>query len=556
MSLRTLAVGLLCALPLAAQQAAPTLQAYPFTVHYPPAAQRLAMRVLAMAQADSLPGIANSLWRDQPISIFLAPTEEAFQVAVGGRVPEWGAGVAIPERGLIVLPAWGSTNRGGSLDYGTVLRHELAHLAVQRAATPARVPRWFDEGYATWAAGELDWNRAWLLRIAFLTGRAPPLDSLTLDWPRGAARAQLAYLLSATVVEYLVDQSGTFGLQRVLERARLGGSFEQALIDTYGVDTGTLEAQWRRFVKRRYGWTVVLTQSIVFGGLLGIIVLVLFLLRRRRDLRKLAMLRASELPEAPVFWHEGGVEIIAHRGYSARAPENTMPAMELAMRAGAGALEFDVHASADGVPVVIHDYELGRTTNGAGRVALHTVEQLHALDAGSWYHEQYTGTPVPTLAELLHAVAGRVNRVYVELKPRAFTVEQVDTLLQVIEQCNFTAHSTIMSFDWAQLDAVRARSPDVVLAFLADDQETFLQALERARADGRALVDCPYRLLLKNRELAVFARNLGIELAVYTVNETDEASALAALGVQRITTNEVEKLLKWAAGRSAGWGHS
>jgi glycerophosphoryl diester phosphodiesterase len=542
--------GALQVAAVSAQQRAPVLREFPFIIHFAPGAQRLAARVLNMARAlDSLPGIPPAFWRNEPIEIILAPTEAAFQSVTGGRTPEWGAGVAVPTRGLIVLPAWGSLERGGPLDYGTVLRHELAHIALHRAAAPARVPRWFDEGYATWVAGQLDWNRAWVLRAAFLTGRAPPLDSLTLDWPRTAARAQLAYLLSATVIEYLVQESGTFGLQRLLERARAGGNFEQALIDTYGVDTGRLESEWRRHVKRKYGWTVVVTQSALFSVLAGTILIFLFVLRRARDRRKLAELRLGELPDIPAFWGEGGIEIIAHRGYSAYAPENTRVAMEMAIRAGASALEFDVHASADGVPVVIHDDKLARTTNGHGKVAEQTCAQLQTLDAGRWFAKEFAGERIPTLAELLASLGTKVNRFYIELKPGALAPAHLATIVQLVEQTGLAENCVIMSFDWSYLQHIRTRSPRITLAFLADDEPRFLGALERARADGRALVDCNYKILLHNNELVRYAHNMNVELAVYTVNDVRTASRLAELGVHRITTNEVEKLLRWAAGR-------
>lgn len=538
-----------------AQQRAPSLREFPFTIHFRPNAQRLATRVLAMARAlDSLPGIPAPLWRNEPIEIVLASSEAAFQAAAGGQVPEWGAGVAVPARGLIVLPAWGSLERGGPLDYGTVLRHELAHIALHRAMAAARVPRWFDEGYATWVAGQLDWNRAWVLRVAFLTGRAPPLDSLILDWPRAAAQAQLAYLLSATVIEYLVQESGTFGLQRLIERARASGNFEQSLVATYGVDAGRLESQWRRHVKRKYGWTVVVTQSAVFGALAATIIVFLFVVRRTRDRRKLAALRVGELPDIPAFWGEGGIEVIAHRGYSGRAPENTMVAMEMAIRAGASALEFDIHASADGVPVVIHDDKLSRTTNGHGKVAEHSYQQLRTLDAGRWFHPDYAGERIPALEELLASLSTKVNRFYIELKPGAFAPAQLARVVALVEQTGVAEKCVLMSFEWSLLEQIRALSTRVTLAFLADDEPRFLAALDRARADGQALVDCNFKILLHNAELVRYAHQMQIELAVYTVNDTGTASRLAELGVHRITTNEVEKLLRWSAGYSRNDG--
>jgi glycerophosphoryl diester phosphodiesterase len=89
----------------------------------------------------------------------------------------------------------------------------------------------------------------------------------------------------------------------------------------------------------------------------------------------------------------------------------------------------------------------------------------------------------------------------------------------------------------------------VTIAFLADNENTFLRALDRARADGQALVDCNYRILIGNPELARRAHASGIELAVYTVNDRNSASRLVEQGVRRLTTNEVELLIQWGKGR-------
>src|SRR5690606_40124296 len=100
---------------------------------------------------------------------------------------------------------------------------------------------------AEWAAG---WARgeAWRLRLLLATGRAPPLDSLTLDWPRDETSARAAYLLAASAVEYLVSESGEAGLARLLERWREGGDFEAAVAATYGTTPGQLEEIGRAHV--------------------------------------------------------------------------------------------------------------------------------------------------------------------------------------------------------------------------------------------------------------------------------------------------------------------
>lgn len=107
---------------------------------------------------------------------------------------------------------------------------------------------------------------------------------------------------------------------------------------------------------------------------------------------------------------------VAHRGYSSLAPENTIAAFKLAMEQDQVSwIELDVQLSRDGVPVVIHDFRLERTTNGIGNVRDHTLAELKKLDAGSWKAKKYEGERIPTLAEVLELTKGKV-KLNIELK--------------------------------------------------------------------------------------------------------------------------------------------
>lgn len=269
---------------------------------------KLAERVAAQAarfKPAGLPREAPTFGRD--LKIILAPNDEVFRRATGARVPEWGVGVAIPGEDLVALRAYART-RGTYADLPSVLRHELAHIALHRhLSTPsrsARIPRWFNEGYAMWAAGDFNTEAAWILRVAFANGSAPPLDSLELAWPDHEVDARIAYLLAASIVQYLVNESGTHGLERFLQNWRELKRFDAALARTYGLSLDQLETHWKRDVRRRYGWLAVVAQSTVFVTLAAVGVLALYFVRRRRDRLKLERLRATELPDEPAFWAE------------------------------------------------------------------------------------------------------------------------------------------------------------------------------------------------------------------------------------------------------------
>ena len=277
----------------------------PYIIHHPPSKPRLGSAVAEMlaqsAPLPALPSTAPSFGR--PIRIIIAESDAHFDSITGGAIPEWGAGVANPQAGWIVIPGY-TGGRATNSDMRRVLRHELAHIALHRYLEPARIPRWFNEGYATWAAGELDVEAGWRLRIAFATGKAPPLDSLELDWPTATPDARVAYLISASVVEYLVRESGVPALTVFMQRWRATQSLETALGQTYHISLDQLETYWRKDVKSRYGWFAVLTQTAVFMTAASFILLILFAIRRRRDRKKLALLQATELPDQPAFWDE------------------------------------------------------------------------------------------------------------------------------------------------------------------------------------------------------------------------------------------------------------
>ncbi|MDT8340712.1 MAG: hypothetical protein RQ751_04300 [Longimicrobiales bacterium] len=284
----------------------------------------------ALTTTGPLPGLPGVVPRD--LEVVLAPDADAFARATGGAPPHWSAGVAIPSEGRIVLPVW----RGSELTRGSareVIRHEWAHVAVYRGSGGLRPPRWFSEGYAEWAAG-WDRTRAWRLRVLLAAGGVPSLDSLSFDWPAGRVPAETAYLLSASVVEYLVEASGPVGLETLFRHWRESGSFEQGLRRTYGVSSGQLEEDWRRWARGRYGWLFVLTHSSIAWGLLALLLAVTVVFRRRHQRERMARLRARELPETPAWWtpdpdgppdgifEEGGADT---RGSSERSDDEGGP---------------------------------------------------------------------------------------------------------------------------------------------------------------------------------------------------------------------------------------
>ncbi len=255
-----------------------------------------AERTLGAALAPMpLPGIpaAGVLPRS---TIVLAPDQATYDSVAMGRPPAWAAGVAIPSRRLIILPVFRAGNP--LTDPVVTLRHEIAHITLN-AWVGGSVPRWFDEGYATWVSGGWDESSGWEIRLALARGQAPPLDSLTLDWPRAQARARLAYLLSASAVRHLATSRGDRAFASFIENWRSDENFERAFRSTYQMTSTQYEREWRQMVRSRYGWLLALSQTAVFWLAVVALVLVLGTLRRRSNRERLEALRREEymLPE-------------------------------------------------------------------------------------------------------------------------------------------------------------------------------------------------------------------------------------------------------------------
>lgn len=222
--------------------------------------------------------------------------------------------------------------------------------------------------------------------------------------------------------------------------------------------------------------------------------------------------------------------IYAHRGASAELPENTLPAFARAVELGAYGIELDVHLSADGVPVVIHDETVDRTTNGTGAVADLTVEQLQALDAGN-------GEPVPTLRQVLDLVSGKIH-VNIEIKAG----EAGDAVLALTGEYPDLGFA-ISSFNHDALRHVRGTDPDIELwpltAAVSDD------VIATALEVGAPQINAYDRML--NDEIMAAVGGQGLGVWVWTVNDVDRARELLAQGAVGICTDDPAAMIEGLA---------
>lgn len=235
--------------------------------------------------------------------------------------------------------------------------------------------------------------------------------------------------------------------------------------------------------------------------------------------------------------------VIGHRGAAALAPENTLAGFRKAAESGVRWVEFDVHLTADGVPVLLHDDTLERTTDGRGPVAGRSLGELRRLDAGTWFGAAFRGERVPTLEETIALLSVLGLGAVVEIKPspgaEAATAEATVRLL--LER--WPGHLPpllVSSFKRDALAQARMAAPTIARALLVRD----IPADWRAQVDalGCSAVHASERRL----DAAVVAEigTIGLPVFAYTVNEVERARELLGWGVKSIFSDRPHELAR------------
>lgn len=235
--------------------------------------------------------------------------------------------------------------------------------------------------------------------------------------------------------------------------------------------------------------------------------------------------------------------VIAHRGASGEAPENTLPAFELAAAQGARWLEVDVGLSADGQCVIFHDERLERCTDGKGWLLQHTLDELQHLDAGLWFGKQFRNTRIPTLAELLDFAEANDIGLNLEIKPVIGREAETVWAMQQ-ELIRHPLHQPILlsSFNTTALKCARTHMPHITRALLTEAiPKDWQQRLHDLECSG--LHFCAD--LIEPAQVALI-RDAGYRALAYTVNNPDLALRLYDNGVNAVFTDFPSRLLKSA----------
>jgi hypothetical protein len=283
----------LCFLPsafclLGAQDAPERLDRGRFAILYFPHDRQLARSLGEHAvSTDTFPGMPRP---QQRVTIAIAPDRRRFR-EWAGAAPEWGTAVAFPETRRIVLQG----RRAGS-DAGdplVVLRHELAHLALHEFLGDL-APRWFDEGYASYAAGEWGRDEILMTSVALAIRGMPSLDELEDSFGGGSSRAQAAYALSYRAVAELARIDSQRGLSLFMSYWRSTESLERAMRQAFGLTLADFERRWRQRTRTQYGALALLSNLTAGAVLLLFILAPFYVVRRRRDRLRLEKMRATE----------------------------------------------------------------------------------------------------------------------------------------------------------------------------------------------------------------------------------------------------------------------
>ena len=235
------------------------------------------------------------------------------------------------------------------------------------------------------------------------------------------------------------------------------------------------------------------------------------------------------------MWSRNAPLVIAHRGASVYAPENTIAAFRLAAELGADAVELDAKLTADGQIIVHHDRTLDRTTNGTGLIQARTLAELRHLDAGSHFNSSYSGERIPTLNEVFRAVADRLL-INIELSNYASPFDRLpEAVVKLIREFSLEKRVLLSSFNPVGLMKARKLAPEIQLGLLVVDKEPrWLRAFFNMIAPHEAIHPS---IALVSEEMIEDQHRQGCWVNVWTVNELEDIKRLVHLSVEGVITD-------------------
>jgi len=254
------------------------------------------------------------------------------------------------------------------------------------------------------------------------------------------------------------------------------------------------------------------------------------------------MFGALRAPGEPAF-------IAGHRGDRANFPENTLPALQGVLDSDFDFVETDIQLTADGAPILFHDLDVERTTNGTGLVSELTLAEIRALDAGSWYAPEFAGVQVPTLDEFLDIFQSSKKKAMLELKG-IWTEEQVRVVTSLIYARGVQNRVIFEAFDFETLEALQRAAPVfprvLIQRYLPSDPVALAN-----RFGAIAILTSPASLVDDPGAVQTM-HEAGLGIILYTLNKKQKWSDALELGVDGIITDKPSSLDKWIAENAPG----
>ncbi|NMA61790.1 MAG: glycerophosphodiester phosphodiesterase [Firmicutes bacterium] len=230
--------------------------------------------------------------------------------------------------------------------------------------------------------------------------------------------------------------------------------------------------------------------------------------------------------------------VVAHRGYSSKAPENTMAAFEMALDVGSDGLELDVHLTKDGEVIVIHDHTLERTSNGTGIVEQHTLAELQKLDAGSWFAPEFKGERLPTLRQVCELVKDKDILFNVELKVTLGFEQLNQKVLELLNEYDLHERTVISSFNHYALVHFKQISPQTRTGILYS--AALVNPWEYAKSVGATALHPSHKGIIP--EIVKGAQQNGMMVNCWTVDSPEDIERMKLAKIDSIITNVPERV--------------
>ncbi|MBP1157393.1 MULTISPECIES: glycerophosphodiester phosphodiesterase [unclassified Paenibacillus] len=233
--------------------------------------------------------------------------------------------------------------------------------------------------------------------------------------------------------------------------------------------------------------------------------------------------------------------IIAHRGASGYAPENTMKAFQLAVDMKADGMELDLHLTKDGEVVICHDDDVKRTTNGQGLIKELTLEQLRRLDAGAWHSEPYAGETIPTLQEFMAVASGTNMLINFEIKNLPYYHKGIEEkLIRSVRDHDMLDRVIVSSFDHYALAETARLEPSMKLGALFSTN--IIKPWDYVRQLPFAVYSLHPHYSFVDEAYIRQSHAHGFKVYPYTVNEGEWAAPLAQAGLDGVITDVPDQL--------------